>query len=61
VLADDYLDSFFRGVTEATEEAVVNALPAAETVTGRDGVQAHALDPDRLLAALGLSGSRTLG
>jgi D-aminopeptidase len=53
VLADAYLDPLFHGVIEATEEAVVSALLSAETMTGRDGVTAHALDPDRLRAALG--------
>jgi D-aminopeptidase len=52
-LADAYLDPLFHGVIEATEEAVVGALLAAETMTGRDGVTAYALDPDRLRAALG--------
>ena len=28
---------------------MVNALLAAETLTGRDGITAHALDHDRLL------------
>ncbi|MDQ7993149.1 MAG: peptidoglycan DD-metalloendopeptidase family protein, partial [Propionicimonas sp.] len=41
---DTYLDPLFHGAIEATEEAVVNALLAAETMTGRDGITAHALD-----------------
>ena len=40
-------------VVEATEEAILNALLAAETMTGRDGITAHRLDPERLLRALG--------
>jgi D-aminopeptidase len=51
-LADAHLDPLFHGVIEATEEAVVNALLAAETMTGRDGVTAYALDPERLLGLL---------
>ena len=39
----------FKATAEATEAAVVNALLAAETLTGRDGITAHRLDPDRLL------------
>ena len=39
----------FQAAVEATEAAVVNALLAAETMTGRDGITAHALDHDRLL------------
>jgi D-aminopeptidase len=56
-LADTYLDPLFHGVIEATEEAVVNALLAAETMTGRDGVTAYALDPDRLLGVLTRAGA----
>jgi len=37
---------------EATEEAIVNALLAAETMTGRDGIVAHALDAALLAGAL---------
>jgi D-aminopeptidase len=31
------LDPFFAAVVEATEEAVLNSMFAAPTVTGRDG------------------------
>ncbi len=51
-LADAYLDPLFHGVIEATEAAVVNALLAAETMTGRDGVTAYALDAERLTGLL---------
>ncbi|HET7573457.1 MAG TPA: P1 family peptidase [Gaiellaceae bacterium] len=37
---------------EAAEEAILNALLQAETMTGRDGVTAHALTAERLLEAL---------
>jgi D-aminopeptidase len=56
-LADAYLDPLFHGVIEATEEAVVNALLAAESMIGRDGVTAYALDPDRLLGVLTRAGA----
>jgi D-aminopeptidase len=39
----------FWGVIEATEEAILNALVAAETMVGRDGITAHALPHDRLV------------
>jgi D-aminopeptidase len=52
MLANSYLDAVFDAVIEATEEAILNALLCAETMTGRDGLTAHALDPDRLLAVL---------
>ena len=42
----------FRATVEATEEAVINALVAARTMTGINGNTAHALPHDRLQAAL---------
>jgi L-aminopeptidase/D-esterase-like protein len=33
---------------QATEEAVINAMVAARTMTGADGLTVPALDPDRL-------------
>jgi D-aminopeptidase len=46
------LDPLFRAVVEATEEAIVNALLAAETMTGADDVVAHRLDPQILAEIL---------
>jgi D-aminopeptidase len=46
------LDLVFEAVAEATEEAVLNALWAAETTAGRDGHVLHALPTDRALALL---------
>jgi D-aminopeptidase len=48
MLANDRIDPLFYAAIEATEEAIVNALLAAETMTGRDGVTVHALDEDAL-------------
>ena len=48
-VGDGTIDALFDGTIEATEEAIVNALVAAETMTGRDGITAHALPHDRLL------------
>jgi D-aminopeptidase len=42
----------FYAAAEATEEAILNALLAAGTMTGRDGITAHGLDPGLLLGAL---------
>lgn len=50
------LSAVFQATVEATEEAVVNALVAAETVTGRDGNTLHAMPVDRALAVLERSG-----
>jgi D-aminopeptidase len=50
------LSQVFRATVEATEEAVVNALVAAETTTGRDGNTLLAMPIDRALAALERAG-----
>jgi D-aminopeptidase len=52
MVAGAHLNPLYDAAIEATEEAIVNALLAARTMTGRDGIVAHALEPDRLLAAL---------
>ncbi len=49
---DGVIDALFDGDIEATEEAIVNALVAAETMVGRDGITAHALPHDRLLEVM---------
>lgn len=51
-LNDFAIGDLFDGVIEATEEAILNALVEAETTTGRDGITAHALPHDRLLATM---------
>ena len=56
MVAEDRMTSFFYAVIEATEEAILNALLFAETMTGRDGHTAHRLDPDRLVAVMGRYG-----
>jgi D-aminopeptidase len=52
VLADAHIDAVFDAAVEATEEAILNALLGAETMTGRDGLTAHAIDPEQLLEVL---------
>ena len=52
VLSNNFIDPLFDSVVEATQEAILNAQLAAETMVGRDGVTAHALDPERLVAVL---------
>ena len=49
MVVDKAISPLFQAAIEATEAAVVSALLAAETLTGRDGITAHALDHDRLL------------
>ncbi len=51
-LYDGLLDPLFAAVIDATAEAILNALVAAETLTGRDGNTAHALPHDRLRAIM---------
>jgi D-aminopeptidase len=48
MLANEEIDQVFYAAIDATEEAIVNALLAAETTTGKGGVTAHRLDPDWL-------------
>ena len=52
MLANDAMDEVMLATVQATEEAIVNALVAAETMTGRDGNVFHALPQDRLRAVL---------
>jgi D-aminopeptidase len=46
------INPLFQAVVEATEEAIVNAVLAAETMVGVDGHVAHALGADRLLEVM---------
>jgi len=50
------LSALFEATVEAAEEAVVNALFAAETVVGRDGNTLFALPVDRALEVLDRAG-----
>ena len=50
-LANAAMNPLFDAVIEATEEAILNAMLAAPTMTAR-GRTVHALPHDRLLAAL---------
>lgn len=53
VLADGSLGPVFEAVVDATEEAVVNALVVADTVTGVDGHTSPGIDVERLLRLVG--------
>src|SRR5262249_20429610 len=53
VLANDRLTPLFYATIEATEQAIVNALLAAETMTGRAGTTARALPHEALLEVMG--------
>jgi D-aminopeptidase len=49
---NDRIDGLFRATIDATEEAIVNAMLAAQTTTGADGIRAFGLPGDRVVAAL---------
>jgi D-aminopeptidase len=51
-ISDAQLNPLYWAVIEATEEAIVNSLVAASTMTGRDGITVHALPHDQLIAVL---------
>ena len=53
MLSDAEISPFYEAVIEATEEAILNAVLAAETMTGRNGNTAYALDAELLLEVLG--------
>jgi D-aminopeptidase len=48
MLSDGEITSLYAAVIDATEEAILNALLAAETMTGRDGHTVYALEPELL-------------
>jgi D-aminopeptidase len=51
------LTELYAATVDATEEAIVNALFAAETMVGRDGNTAHALPIDRVEVLVAPQGS----
>ncbi len=52
MLHNDRMNPLFAATVQATEEAIVNAMVAAETMTGADGARVFALPHDRLRAAM---------
>jgi D-aminopeptidase len=53
MLSDTEITPFYDAVIDSTEEAILNALLAAETMTGRDdNTTVHALDPELLQEVL---------
>jgi L-aminopeptidase/D-esterase-like protein len=51
-VASTEIDPLFKGAVEATEEAIVNAMVAAATMTGADGLRLFGLPHDELRAIL---------
>jgi D-aminopeptidase len=52
MLPNARMNALFYATVQATEEAILNAMLAATTMTGADGLRVYALPHDRLLAAL---------
>ena len=52
MLPNDAIDPLFGATVQATEEAIINAMVAAETTTGIENHQAIALPHDKLRAVL---------
>jgi D-aminopeptidase len=51
-LADTFINPLFQATVEATEEAILNALLQATTVTGRDGRRFEAISIEKLRSIL---------
>jgi D-aminopeptidase len=52
MVPNDRINALFYAAIEATEEAIVNALVGAETMTGLNGNTAYALEPELLLETM---------
>jgi len=52
LLRNDAMSPLFMAVIEATEEAIINSLFAAETMTGKDDHRIHALPRDEVMKIL---------
>jgi len=51
-LSDELITPLFEATVQATEEAIINAMVAAETMTGANGLTVYGLPHDRLRAIL---------
>lgn len=52
MLEDERIDPIYEATVQATEEAIINAMLAAKTMTGADYLRVPALPHDRLRAVL---------
>lgn len=52
MLSNEEISPFFAATSYATEEAILNAMLAAETMTGADGGRVFALPHDRLVEVM---------
>ena len=53
MLSNDSIDQLFLATVQATEEAILNALVAADTMEGINGNIVHALPMERVMEMLG--------
>ncbi len=53
---NDRINPLFEATIDATEEAITNAMVAAETMTGADGYRVYALPTDQVVALLKRAG-----
>jgi L-aminopeptidase/D-esterase-like protein len=52
MLANERMDPLFEATVQATQEAILNSMLAADTMTGADGIRVFALPHARLQEAL---------
>jgi len=52
ILGDDMMDPIYKAVAEAVEEAILNALCAAETMVGRESNVFYEMPHDQVVAVL---------
>ena len=52
MLPNDHINPLFAATVQATEEAIINAMVAAETMTGVNGNTVYAIPHDRLREAM---------
>jgi D-aminopeptidase len=56
LLANECINPLFEATVDATEEAIANAMVAAETMTGADGYRVYALPTDQVVSLLQRAG-----
>jgi L-aminopeptidase/D-esterase-like protein len=52
MLPNEQMDPFFLATVQATEESILNAMTAAETMTGIDDNTVYQLPQERLLSIM---------
>ena len=52
MLSNERISPLFQATVQATEEAIINAMLAAETTTGANDLRIYAMPVDRMLAAM---------